>query len=246
MSRPLKNYCDYFPHDRDMRNHRKVKAIRQKFKATGYAIWNMLLEYLTGSDGNVFEYSDIELELMSGDFEVSVAEIKEVVEYCIKLEMLFLKDGFVHSESLDIRLKPVYDKREQAKEMSEKQKRANGKFIKNNTGLNGVSVTESTQSKAEQSELNQIELNNISGKEEILRVKAAAAFKVFFSKHERWKNLSEKFYYDQSFAFAKKYGDEKINSFNKLIGGWAGVLLTELNDGKHKQSLQEEFTDMPP
>ena len=44
MARPIKNYCDYFPHDRDMRNHRKVKAIRTKFGVTGYAIWSMILE----------------------------------------------------------------------------------------------------------------------------------------------------------------------------------------------------------
>ena len=41
MARPKKNYCDYFPHDRDMRNHRKVKAIRTKFGPIGYAIWSM-------------------------------------------------------------------------------------------------------------------------------------------------------------------------------------------------------------
>ena len=55
MARPKKNYCDYFPHDRDMRNHRKVKAIRTKFGPIGYAIWSMTLEYLTGIDGNVFD-----------------------------------------------------------------------------------------------------------------------------------------------------------------------------------------------
>ena len=68
MARPIKNYCDYFPHDRDMRNHRKVKAIRTKFGVIGYAIWSMTLEYLTGIDGNVLEYSDVEFELMAGDF----------------------------------------------------------------------------------------------------------------------------------------------------------------------------------
>ena len=81
MARPKKNYCDYFPHDRDMRNHRKVKAIRTKFGPIGYAIWSMTLEYLTGIDGNVFEYSDVEFELMAGDFGVSATEIREVVDY---------------------------------------------------------------------------------------------------------------------------------------------------------------------
>lgn len=147
MARPVKNYCDYFPHDRDMRNHRKIKAIRTKYKITGYAIWCMILEYLTGIDGNVFEYSEVEMELMAGDFGVSVTEIRDVLDYCLKLELLFLKDGFVHSETLDERLKPVYDKRGISKEKSKKQSRANGKFISNNPVSGGVSVAEMPQIK---------------------------------------------------------------------------------------------------
>lgn len=139
-----------------MRNHRKVKSIRAKFGATGYAIWSMILEYLTGNDGNVFEFSDMEFEMMSGDFGVPAAEIREVVNYCIILEMLFNKDGFIHSPSLDDRLAPVYQKRGIAKELSEKQRRTNGRFCNNNTESHGVSVTEIPQSKVKQSKAKEI------------------------------------------------------------------------------------------
>ena len=154
MARPKKNYCDYFPHDRDMRNHRKVKAIRTKFGPIGYAIWSMTLEYLTGIDGNEFEYSDVEFELMAGDFGVSAPEIQQMVDYCIKLGMLFLNDGFIHSESLDERLKPVYEKRGDLKRKSEQQPRVNGKFVNNNTAVDGVSAPESTQTKLKETKLN--------------------------------------------------------------------------------------------
>jgi hypothetical protein len=110
MARPIKNNCDYFPHDAGMRNHKKVKAIRSKFGMNGYGIWSMLLEHLTGSDGNVFPYTDLEFELMSGDFGVSATEIRSVVDYCIIMEMLFNVDGFIKSDSLDERLAPVYEK----------------------------------------------------------------------------------------------------------------------------------------
>lgn len=156
MARPVKNYCDYFTHDRDMRNHRKIKALRTKFGIVGYALWNMLLEYLTGIDGNEFEYSEVELELMAGDFGVSVTEISDVLNYCIKLELLFLKDGFVNSESLDERLNPVYEKRKVAKSISKKQLRSNGKFVHINAVGNGVSVTEMPQSKVKESKVNKI------------------------------------------------------------------------------------------
>lgn len=154
MARPKKNYCDYFPHDRDMRNHRKVKAIRTKFGPIGYAIWSMTLEYLTGIDGNVFEYSDVEFELMAGDFGVSATEIRDVVDYCIKLDMLFNNNDFINSESLDERLKPVYEKRGTNKDKSKKQLRINGKFANNNTAYDGVSAPEIPQSKVKESKVN--------------------------------------------------------------------------------------------
>lgn len=154
MARPKKNYCDYFPHDRDMRNHRKVKAIRTKFGPIGYAIWSMTLEYLTGIDGNEFEYSDVEFELMAGDFGVSAPEIQHLIDYCIKLEMLFLNNGFINSESLDDRLKPVYEKRGINKDKSKKQLRVNGKFANNKTVVDGVSAPEMPQSKVKESKVN--------------------------------------------------------------------------------------------
>lgn len=154
MARPAKNYCEYFSHDRDMRNHRKIKAIRTKFGVNGYGIWCMLLEYLTGLDGNVFAYSDVEIELMAGDFGVSVTEIRNVVDYCLKLELLFMKDGFINSESLDERLKSVYEKRSVAKTRSKQQDRINGKFTGKNTDSVGVSVTEMPQSKVKESKVN--------------------------------------------------------------------------------------------
>ena len=50
MARPKKNNADYFSHDADMRNHRKMKAIRAKFGLEGYAIWNMVLEVLSNAE----------------------------------------------------------------------------------------------------------------------------------------------------------------------------------------------------
>lgn len=155
MARPVKNSCDYFPHDNGMRNHRKVKALRQKFQ-NGYAIWCMFLEFLTGADGNEFEKTDLELEMLSGDFGFSVTEISDVLNYCISIEMLFDKNGFVYSESLNERLAPVYLKRGKAKELSQKQQRKNGKFVSNNTEQTVVSVTETPQSKVKEIKENKI------------------------------------------------------------------------------------------
>lgn len=137
-----------------MRDHKKIKAIRSKFGIAGYGIWVMTLEYLTGNDGNVFQYSDLEFELMSGDFGVSATEIRAVIDYCISLELLFNDKGFVKSESLDERLSPVYEKRGLAKELSKKQLRINGKYVSSNTVDPVVSATEMPQSKVNKSKVN--------------------------------------------------------------------------------------------
>lgn len=149
MGRPPKNNCEYFPHRAEMRNHRKIKALRNKLGITAYAIWNMLLEYLTDMDGNEFENSESEHELMAGDFGVSVTEISDVLNYCIKLDLLFEKNGFIYSETLNDNLAPVYEKRGRAKELSKQQLRKNGKFVTETTVSTAVSVTEIPQSKVD-------------------------------------------------------------------------------------------------
>lgn len=150
MARPIKNSCDYFPHDSGMRNHVKVKAIRNKF-TNGYAIWAMILEYLTGCDGCEFEKSEIQFELLAGDFGFDSKEISELIEYCLKIEILFEKNGFIFSESLNERLAPVFEKRNKSKELSQQQLRRNGRFCNNNAEDTVVSVTETPQSKVKES-----------------------------------------------------------------------------------------------
>jgi hypothetical protein len=118
MARPVKNSCDYFPHDADMRNHRKIKAVRNKFGIEGYAIWTMYLEYLTASDGNQAEYNETEFELLSGDFGSSGEAIKQVIDYCIQLKLLKNENSYISSESLDERLEPVYLKRGRMRDLA--------------------------------------------------------------------------------------------------------------------------------
>jgi hypothetical protein len=133
MPRPIKNNAEYFSHDADMRNDDRIKAVRKKFASTGYAIYNMTLEYLTDKDHFKVELNELNLELMSGDFDEDATAIKEVIEYCIKLDLLQITDGFLRCKSLEKRLEPVLLKRKLAKDR--------------------VSVTETTQSKVKKSKV---------------------------------------------------------------------------------------------
>ena len=88
MARPKKNNAEYFTHDADMRNDVKIKALRRKFSHTGYAVWNYLLETLTDSDFFEVEWEEINIELLAADYDVSVSELTEIVEYCVKIGLL--------------------------------------------------------------------------------------------------------------------------------------------------------------
>jgi hypothetical protein len=174
MARPKKNNADYFSHDNDARNHRKIKALRGKFGVTGYGFWFMLLEFLTYSDYNQFEFTDSEVELMAGDFGVSATEIHDMLSYCIKLEMLTLENGIIRSKSLDERLECVYKKRGTKKEFLQQKPHINVVSDTDNTTKTIVSATESTQSKVKEIKVNK-------KKELVLDADASENYKLFFN-----------------------------------------------------------------
>jgi hypothetical protein len=216
MARPIKKSCDYFSHDSDMRNHRKIRALRKKC-ANGYAIWNMLLEYLTSSEGNRFSHTEIEVELLSGDFEYPPEEIDEVIQYSIKLDLLQKSDSYIYSESLNERLQPVYDKRSRQRTNSNNQHRENGKFVKSNTEQTELSLPETPQSKVKESKVNK--RDTIPKEKECccytdfseLKTAAAAAAKSYD------KNLPDEIIEEISQDVADKHTGKQIENFQNLI-----------------------------
>lgn len=112
MARPKKNNADYFTHDSDMRNDVRIKAVRRKYKLTGYAIWNFILEVLTDSDYFEIEWTDLSKELLSADFDVEVTDLTEVVDYCVVLGLLQLEDNKLYSKTHQDRFKTLINKRQ--------------------------------------------------------------------------------------------------------------------------------------
>jgi len=111
MGKPIKLAADYYYHDADMRNDIKVKALRRRFGAEGYAVWNYLLEVLTDSEGFVIEFSDLTKELLAADFDITVERLTEIVDYCCTLELLQRADDGrgIFSRSHQARLQAVLD-----------------------------------------------------------------------------------------------------------------------------------------
>jgi hypothetical protein len=105
-----------------------VKVLRNKFGIiTGYAFWAIMLEYLTALDGQEMELNDLEVEMFASELGVEVKIAREMIEYSIKIEMLFVREvkgaRFIYSEALNDKLKPVYEKRQHEREKSAARKR---------------------------------------------------------------------------------------------------------------------------
>jgi hypothetical protein len=109
--RHSKQNADYFSHENNMRNDKKLKAVRAKFDLRGYAIYNMILESLAESDLLMIENSELEIEMMAGDFGIDSEELNKLFDYFKKINLLKVTKKFIWCPQLDSRLKPIFDKR---------------------------------------------------------------------------------------------------------------------------------------
>lgn len=148
MSRPLKNNADYFSHDTNLRNHRKVKALMNETanmpeltKRDGYAFWCMILEYLTGMDGHEFELSPPEISYFAAEIELSLENTTQLLNFCVQIELLQKDEmNFISSQNLMERLSGLYSKRKRDRMSSKSKQKKTGK-IENNPNQLKITVS---------------------------------------------------------------------------------------------------------
>jgi hypothetical protein len=114
MARPIKNNADYFPHDADMRNDTRVKAVRRKFGIEGYGVYCMLIELLTDSDFFQFKNDALAIELVAGDFDIEPDKLSSILQYLSQLDLIQIAPGtnLITCKSLENRLGALLSKRE--------------------------------------------------------------------------------------------------------------------------------------
>lgn len=116
MARPQKNNADYFSHDANMRNDLKIRALRRRFGLEGYAVWNFLLEVLTDADHFRIEWDDITVELLAGDFDLAPEKLTEIVNFCTRIDLLQVADGYLESRQHQGRLEGLVERRNTERE----------------------------------------------------------------------------------------------------------------------------------
>jgi len=118
--------ADYFSHDIDMRNDIKVKSLRRKFSHTGYAVWCFMLEYLTDCTNFEFDYDEVSQELLASDFDVPVAELREIIDYSVKIGLLQYEDGKIFSAAHKRRFVRMLEVRQRRAEAARRNGRKGG------------------------------------------------------------------------------------------------------------------------
>lgn len=170
MARPIKNNADYFYHDANMRNQRKILAVRRKYFAQGYGVWCMLQEVLADSDFFTIKLDEIEIELLASDFMVEADLLEEIFQYLDKLDLVSydVETGVLSCPSLTNSLQPLVEKRKRDKQRKQSKNKVSDSekhipAIENQVpkGENEVFAAENSQySKAKQSIVKESKVKN--------------------------------------------------------------------------------------
>jgi len=151
MARPIKHNADYFSHDVQMRNDIKLKAVRRKYGHLGYSLWNMILELLGSNEYFEYEWNELNIELLAPDFDMDAEQIREIVDYCIKLNLLQITNGYLHCDKLTNRLEETVLTRRKGY-CNDNAKRFQFKVV--NDDINEVNDDINRQSKVKESKVN--------------------------------------------------------------------------------------------
>lgn len=123
MARPTRLNADYFYHPADLRNDRRVGAIRTRLGLAGYGLLLMLLEVLTDADHNRLDTDEVELELLAGDLHIETKQLTELIALAERVRFFArTAENLLHCPALDEWLAPVYEKRDKVK-LAQQQRR---------------------------------------------------------------------------------------------------------------------------
>jgi hypothetical protein len=175
MARPTKHNADYFSHDIIMRDDPKIKALRRKYSHTGYSIWNMMLELLTSKEYFEYEWSELNIELLAPDFDIDADELDEIIQYCIKIGLLQITNGYLHCAKLTFRLEETLLSRRKGYD------RNNSLRSVVNVNNNPISVNINTESKVKERKLNESKAKDTKAEESEVPVIVNALYKSDYS-----------------------------------------------------------------
>lgn len=149
MGRPLKQGVDYFPHT--CSHGKTIYILEQRWGNDGYAFWFKLLELLGSTEGHVLDAENAATrEFLAAKTHLSAEQCHEILDLLADLDAidqeLWKGHHVIWCQNFVDHLEPVYRKRK-----IEPPSKPN--FCDENSSIDDVSVTESTQSKVKESKV---------------------------------------------------------------------------------------------
>jgi hypothetical protein len=152
-----------------MRNDVKIKALRRKYKHLGYSIYNITLELLGDAEYFEIKWDDMGIELLVPEYDCDIDELKEVIQYCIQLDLLQITHGYLNCRKFTERLEETVlaRRKDYCKENSQIHRLSKVIVDINSvdTNLNEVNVYINAQSKVKESKLNKSKVKKSIGEE---------------------------------------------------------------------------------
>ncbi|MFF2156081.1 DUF4373 domain-containing protein [Paenibacillus chitinolyticus] len=121
MARPKKEGMDYFPHDTDATNDRKIEALRMLYGNDGYAFYFILLEMIYREPDFELDISDAEtIQILAKKIAVTEEEFKQMLSTAIKRECFdpesYHERNVLTSNGIKKRSDVVIEKRERMRQ----------------------------------------------------------------------------------------------------------------------------------
>lgn len=139
---------EYFSHDYNARNDRKIAALVREYKSSGYGIFWSTCEMMH-EEGDMLDYDDITFNAIADDLKETPELIKEVLDKCISKFKLFIKEDNIISSN---RVKKNLNERETKKNIKAEAGRLGG--IKSGESRRGVNKLKKNEAVLKANEAN--------------------------------------------------------------------------------------------
>jgi len=131
MARPVKEGMDYFPHDTNASNDKKIEALRLLYGNDGYAFYFILLEQIYQEPNFEIDVSDAEIkeetfQIYAKKVGVSLEKFNQMFNTALKRgcfdKQLYEEKGLITSNGVKKRAGVVIEKREKMRERYQQNK----------------------------------------------------------------------------------------------------------------------------
>ena len=131
MSRPVKEGMDYFPHDVNASNDRKVEALRSIYGNDGYAFYFIMLEQIYQEPDGELDVSDAEtkeeiMQILSNKVSVTLERFKQMFSTAMKWGCFdretYEEKGIITSNGIRKRMDVVIEKRQRMRDRYHQQR----------------------------------------------------------------------------------------------------------------------------